>query len=73
MSNESKRMMDTAALMASLASFGLLDELDSLAERYTPTTRPERSAEDVEERISKQQAKLARRAQRAKGKLDGSA
>ena len=67
MSNESKRMMDTAALMASLASFGLLDELDGLADRYAPSPQPERSPEDVEERISKQQAKLARRAQRAKG------
>ena len=66
MSNEVNRMKNTAAVLGTLAGFGLLDEMDGIFNRYAPSERPERSADDIAERKAKQEAKLARRAARNK-------
>lgn len=73
--NETKRVavvnspqtnLQIASLMGMLGGVGLLDEFDSMVERYTPAEKEKvnRTDADIAERKAKQEAKLARRAKR---------
>lgn len=62
---DNKKMAQAKMFMDSLSENGLLDYMD-YPSAPGPKVRDSRSEQDIQERLSKQQAKLARRALRNK-------